>query len=108
VSAEPPAAVPIALTTRLARKVESDFAEVDRPGVIHALERVNLGSWRSTQPPIGRERVLAAVLVLTRGDPARLADSILNAERDWRDALVWAELGQPDWPERLDDLLGPA
>ena len=107
-SAEPPNAVPIALTPRLARKVESDFAGVDRPAVIHALARVNLGSWRSTEPPVGRERVLAAILVLTRGDPVRLADSIRIAERDWRDALVWAELGQPDWPERLDDLLGPA
>jgi hypothetical protein len=108
VSRERPAAVPIELTLRLARKVEDDFAEADRPGVIHALERVNLGLWRSTEPPVGRERVLAAVLVLTRGDPARLAESIGIAERDWRDALVWAELAQPDWPRRLDELLGPA
>ncbi|MEA2607464.1 MAG: hypothetical protein QOI00_2221 [Chloroflexota bacterium] len=105
---EPPATVPIALTPRLARKVEDDFAEIDRPGVIDALERVNLGSWRSTEPPVGRERVLAAILVLTRGESARLAESIQIAERDWRDALVWAELGQPDWPRRLDELLGPA
>ena len=76
--------------------------------MVHALERVNLGSWLSTQPPKGRERVLAAVLVLTRGDPARLAESIRIAERDWRDALVWAEPGQPDWSKRLDELLGPA
>ena len=76
--------------------------------MVHALERVNLGSWLSTQPPKGRERVLAAILVLTRGDPARLAESIRIAERDWRDALVWAELGQPDWSKRLDELLGPA
>jgi hypothetical protein len=76
--------------------------------VIHALERVNLGSWLATRPPKGRERVLAAVLVLTRGDPARLAESIRIAERDWRDALVWGGLEQPDWPERLDELLGPA
>jgi len=108
VSAEPPAPLPIELTPRLTRKVEVDFAEVDRPAVIHALERVNLGSWLSTQPPVGRERVLAAILVLTRGELARIAESIRIAERDWRDVLVWAELGQPDWPERLDDLLGPA
>ena len=106
-SAEPPKAVPIALTPRLTRKVEVDFAEVDRPTVIHALERVNLGSWLSTRPPVGRERVLAAILVLTRGELARLGDSIRIAERDWRDALVWAGLAQPDWPERLEELLGP-
>jgi hypothetical protein len=68
---------------------------------------VDLGSWLSTQPPDGRERVQAAILVLTRTDPDRLAESIRIAERDWRDALVWAGLAQPDWPERLDELLGP-
>ncbi len=75
--------------------------------MINALERVDLGSWLSTQPPHGRERVLAAILMLVRGDPGRLDESIRIAERDWRDALVWADLGQPDWPERLDEMLGP-
>jgi hypothetical protein len=93
---------------RLAAKVELDFQAADRQVVVDALERVNLGTWLSTQPPAGRERVLAAVLILTRGDPTRLVESIRIAERDWRDALVWAELGQPDWPARLDELLGPA
>ncbi|HLO36245.1 MAG TPA: hypothetical protein VK194_09190, partial [Candidatus Deferrimicrobium sp.] len=73
----------------------------------HALERVDLGDWTSTLPPDGRERVIAAILVLMRGDPDRLVESIAIAERDWRDALVWAELGQPDWPARLEELLGP-
>jgi len=100
--------VPIPLTRRLVARIEADFPPPDRARVIHALERVNLGSWRSTEPPDGRERVLAAVLVLTSGDPDRLAESIRIAERDWRDALVWGGLGQPDWPERLDELLGPA
>lgn len=96
------------MTARLAAKVELDFPGLERPVVIHALERVDLGSWLATQPPRGRERVLAAVLVLTRGDPDRLAESIRIAERDWRDALVWGGLGNGDWPERLDELLGPA
>jgi hypothetical protein len=26
--------------------------------------------------------------------------------RDWRDSLVWAGLGQPDWPDRLNEMLG--
>jgi hypothetical protein len=28
--------------------------------------------------------------------------------RDWRDGLVWAGLGQPDWPDRLNKMLGTA
>jgi hypothetical protein len=99
---------PIPLTRRLAAKVELDFPEVQRQAVIHALERVKLGAWLATQPPNGRERVLAAILVLTRGDPDRLGESIRIAERDWRDVLVWAGLGNGDWPARLDELLGPA
>ena len=99
--------VPIPLTARLAARVAADHAEPDRAMIIAALERVDLGDWLATRPPAGRERVLAAILVLMRGDPGRLARSIGIAERDWRNALVWAELGQPDWPARLDELLGP-
>ena len=98
---------PIPLTPRLAAKVQHDFAVSDRSGVIAALERVDLGSWKSSRSPDGRERILAAVLVLTRGDPDRLQTSIGIAEGDWRDALIWAELAQPDWPQRLEVLLGP-
>ena len=102
-----PLAAPIPLTPRLAARVTAEFAEPDRSAIASALERVDLGDWRSTQPPVGRERVLAAVLVLMRGDPGRLARAVEIAERDWRNALVWAELAQPDWPARLDELLGP-
>jgi hypothetical protein len=97
---------PIALTGRLEARIERDFPPADRPGVVHSLERVDLGDWLSTQPPTGRERVLGAVLILTRGETERLASSIAIAERDWRDALVWAGLAQPDWPERLEAFLG--
>ena len=99
--------VPIPLTARLAARIVADHAEPDRAMIIAALERVDLGDWLATHPPDGRERVLAAILVLIRGDPGRLARSIGIAERDWRNALVWAELGQPDWPARLDEMLGP-
>jgi hypothetical protein len=99
---------PTPLTARLLAFVTREFGVADRATVIDALERVDLGDWKSTRSPEGRERVLTAVLVLTRGDPGRLAESIRIAERDWRDALVWADLAQPDWPHRLDELLGPS
>jgi hypothetical protein len=99
-------AEPIPLTARLRARVERDFGP-SRDQVAVSLEQVDLGDWRSTRPPDGRERVLAADLIIARGEPDRLARAIEIAERDWRDALVWAELGQPDWPARLDAFLGP-
>jgi hypothetical protein len=103
-----PHAEPIALTPRLAAKVERDFAEADRSGAIHTLERIDLGTWRSTDTPEGRERVLAAVVVVAAGNDARLGWAATDAELDWRDVLVAAGLENADWPERLDALLGPA
>jgi hypothetical protein len=103
-----PLGSPIPLTERLRRRVERDFAAGELSGgAIDSLERVDLGDWLSTQPPDGRERVLAAILVIARGDSERLASAIETAERDWRDALVWGELAQPDWPVRLEVFLGP-
>ena len=98
---------PIPLTPRMTAFVERAFAGGDPAAALASLERVDLGDWLSTQPPIGRERVLGAILAMARGDPDRLARAIRDAERDWRDALVWGGLGNPDWPERLDELLGP-
>jgi hypothetical protein len=98
---------PIPLTRRLLDKVARDFAESDRRGAVHALERVDLGSWRSTRPPDGRERVLTAVLVLAHGDDLRLWRAVRDAERDWRDVLMAANLANGDWPAQVDKLLGP-
>lgn len=98
---------PIPLTPRLRAAIERDFAERDRAGAIHSLERVDLGDWKSTEAPVGRERVLAAIIELARGDDGRLWAAIQDAERDWRDVLVWAGLGNGDWPELLEERLGP-
>lgn len=98
--------IPIPLTPRLVRHVKRDFPPADQAAAIVALERVDLGHWKSTQPPLGRERVLAAVLAIARGDATRLPMAIEIAERDWRDALVWGGYGSGDWSARLDALLG--
>lgn len=103
-----PLATPIPLTDRLRRRVSTDYVPAAAVAdAVATLERIDLGSWRSTTSSAGRERVLAAVLVLARGDPQRLARFARDAERDWRDVLVFAELAQPDWPERVTALLGP-
>jgi hypothetical protein len=96
---------PIPLTPRLAALVERDFAQTDRAGAIHTLERVDLGTWRATDTAEGRERVLAAILVLAAGDERRLWREAREAEKDWRDTLVASGLEGADWPERLNVLL---
>lgn len=40
-------------------------------------------------PPWGR--VLHAIITLSEGDPARLAQYAQNARDDWRDVLYWTE-----------------
>lgn len=54
------------------------------------------------------ERVQAALVVGTGGDWERFQRMLALAQRDWRDALVAAGLGNGDWPDRLDAILGPA
>jgi hypothetical protein len=52
------------------------------------------------------ERLQAAAFVLLKGD-ASCIPHVQMLMRDWRDVLVWSGLGQPDWPDRLNELLGP-
>ena len=49
-----------------------------------------------------------ALLLLLERDPGRVERVSGIYRRDWRDVLVWAGLGQPDWPDVLDRELGPA
>ena len=52
------------------------------------------------------ERLQAAAFILLEGDVGRIPH-VRALVRDWRDALVWSGLGQPDWPDRLNEMLGP-
>ena len=54
------------------------------------------------------ERLQAACVLPARGDIGVFARRVLLLNGDWRDALVAAELAQPDWPRRLDAELGPS
>lgn len=49
------------------------------------------------------ERLQAAVVLLARGDPARVEWA---ATIDWRDAFVWSGLGS-NWEQRVDEEFGP-
>jgi hypothetical protein len=52
------------------------------------------------------ERLQAAAFILLEGDVNRIPRVKMIFARDWRDSLVWAGLGQPDWPDRLNQMLG--
>jgi hypothetical protein len=53
------------------------------------------------------ERLQAAAFVLLEDDLKRIPQVQQILARDWRDLLVWAKLGHSDWPDRLNEMLGP-
>ena len=89
------------LTPRLRRRIAVDFGP-SADSVIEALE--------AHQPPLSdkqdRERLLAAVVLLARGDRDAFDEAVALSSRDWRDALVASGLANGDWPDRLREELG--
>ena len=49
----------------------------------------------------------ASLVIRTGGDWYAFQQLLELARTDSRDALVGAGLGNVDWPERLEDVLGP-
>jgi hypothetical protein len=87
------------ISARLARRVRADFG-ADAELVLAALAALS-------DVPGVNERVQAAVVKLADGDLGRLDVQIHEVRIDWRDVLVAAGLAHEDWPERLDEYLGP-
>jgi len=54
------------------------------------------------------ERILAAMVLDTKGSFEAFRQRLELAAVDWRDLLVGGGLGDEDWPRRLDAVLGPA
>lgn len=52
------------------------------------------------------ERIQASLVIRTGGDWHTFQTWLRLAHSDWRDALVGAGLGDEDWRNRLDDVLG--
>ena len=96
------------LTPRVLALLARDYPAEDVPGIRERLEQLDLGPWKTPATDDGRERVIAAIVILGRGDLDRLDHAIDRATRDWRDVLVWAGLGQGDWAARIDERFGPA
>lgn len=90
------------VSRRLQEYVRRKFTEEAAAAVLERLGTLDLANAEKQS----LERIQAAVVLLTRGETKRLEESARIAERDWRDALVWSGLGQPDWPQRLAAELG--
>jgi hypothetical protein len=91
------------ISPRLEARVRRDYPPQDTEEVIVFLRTVLDDHATSRQDP---ERLQAAAFILLEGDVSRIPRVKAILGRDWRDCLVWAGLGQPDWPDRLNEMLG--
>lgn len=90
------------ISARLEARVRRDYPEATEE-VIAFLRTFSDVHAASRQDP---ERLQAAAFILLEGDAGRIPH-VQTLVRDWRDGLVWSGLGQPDWPDRLNEMLGP-
>jgi len=83
--------------------VRQDYPSAVAEDVIAFLLSVSadLAAWRQDC-----ERLQTAAFILLRGDANRIPYAKSVMKRDWRDGLVWSGLGNGDWPNRLNQLLG--
>ena len=91
------------ISPRLEARVRRDYPPQATEEVIAFLRTVSDDHAASRQDP---ERLQAAAFILLEGDVSRIP-RVKMLVRDWRDSLVWAGLGQPDWPDRLNEMIGP-
>jgi hypothetical protein len=91
------------ISPRLEARVRRDYPPQATEEVIAFLRTVSDDHAASRQDP---ERLQAAAFILLEGDVSRIP-LVKMLVRDWRDSLVWAGLGQSDWPDRLNEMLGP-
>ena len=92
------------ISPRLEARVRRDFVAPAADHVIAFLRTVPDVHAASRQDP---ERLQTAAFILLEGDLKRIPQVQHILLRDWRDHLVWAKLGHSDWPDRLNEMLGP-
>ncbi|SDG75545.1 hypothetical protein SAMN05216553_11157 [Lentzea fradiae] len=89
------------VSERVAARVRGDFPAEQVDEVLREVARTETGNQDV-------ERVQAAVVLAARGDLERLTRLVELSHVDWRDLLMAAGLGHGNWPELLDEELGPA
>jgi hypothetical protein len=92
------------ISPRLEARIRRDFPPQATEKVIVFLRTVPDVHVASRQDP---ERLQAAAFILLEGDVRRIPHVQEILVRDWRDILVWAGLGHSNWPDRLNEMLGP-
>ena len=92
------------ISPRLEARVRRDYSPQATEEVIAFLRTVSDDHAASRQDP---ERLQAAAFILLEGDVRRIPHVQEIFVRDWRDILVWAGLGHSNWPDRLNEMLGP-
>ncbi|MCX5524035.1 hypothetical protein OG342_14345 [Streptomyces bobili] len=86
------------VSQRLAGKIKKDFPADSEAvlSMLHEVERESFGGDAG-------ERLLAAVILVSRGDIDRLVMALELMAEDWRDLLMDAGLESEDWASRLDE-----
>jgi hypothetical protein len=92
------------ISPRLEARVRRDFPPQATEKVIAFLQTVSDVHATSRQDP---ERLQTAAFILLEGDLRRIPHVQEILVRDWRDILVWAGLGHSNWPDCLNEMLGP-
>jgi hypothetical protein len=101
------------LSPRLLLRIRSQFAAPGSADEIVKLLRQMVIDLAGDDPGTNRgwhdwgERLCGAVILLANGDSPLLIREIAEARTDWRDVLMAADLGDSNWPARLDALFGP-
>lgn len=92
-------------SARLTRRIRRDFP----PDVAYTVIR-QLAGVPETLPLCGQdaERMQASIVIAAHGDYESFLVALQQARTDWRDTLVGSGLGDGDWPEQLEGVLGPA
>lgn len=83
------------LTEATHARIRALFPPEQQSHVIHRLEEQcgNNLPMRANATPESAERIRHAVLKLSEGNLDKFENSLAIANRDWRDALVWAGFG---------------
>jgi hypothetical protein len=92
----------VEVSERLRRWIDREFAKGSSENVLEVLGALPEDVLGGQDP----ERIHASLVIKTGGDWYMFERWLELARSDWRDALVGAGLGDEDWKDRLNDVLG--